>query len=280
MDVGAYGEGLIGLGLARKTIAVYVLMVDRAERWCVANELELAELRPSQVVAFVETLPKTKSSRAQARAALGAYWRLCDRQDGPERAIRVPRRPRMRCRALDDHTAAVLASLARRRGDREGLAVLLGLYAGLRRAEIASLRWRQIDGGWLTVLGKGDVERSIPLHPVLVEALGAFRRCHPAEGPHGRDWIFPGRFGGPVNPTTVWGWVRDLSRTAGLDPVATHVLRHTALAVANDNTHDLRAVQELAGHARPETTAGYTRVLGARLEQTVRAIAYGGEECA
>ena len=163
------------------------------------------------------------------------------------------------------------------RGDREGLAVLFGLYAGLRRAEIASLRWRQIDAGWVTVLGKGDVERSIPLHPVILEALGGLSSC--VEAPQGRDWIFPGRFGGPTHPTTVWGWVRTIAESAGLGPIATHVLRHTALAVANDNTHDLRAVQELAGHARPETTAGYTRVRGQRLEATVRAITYG-EDCA
>ena len=57
-------------------------------------------------------------------------------------------------------------------------------------------------------------------------------------------------------------------------PVATHVLRHTALATALDATGDLRAVQELAGHARPETTAGYTRVRRDRLEAAVSAISY------
>jgi integrase/recombinase XerC len=86
--------------------------------------------------------------------------------------------------------------------------------------------------------------------------------------------VFPGRFGGPQNPTTVWGWVREVSSTAGLPPVPTHVLRHTALATALDATGDLRTVQEIAGHASPETTAGYTRVTRKAMARAIGAIDY------
>ena len=70
--------------------------------------------------------------------------------------------------------------------------------------------------------------------------------------------------------------MREVAADAGMK-VPTHVLRHTALATALDNCHDLRAVQELAGHARPETTAGYTRVTARRLTEAVGAIHYGEE---
>ncbi len=183
----------------------------------------------------------------------------------------------MRCRALSEPEAALLAAAARRRGDRKGLAVLLGLYAGLRRSEIAGLRWCQIEDGWLTVTGKG-AERSVPLHPVLADALEAARgssSCPPG-GHQGAGRLFVGAGGGPLNPTTVWKWVREIAREAGLPPIGAHVLRHTALATALDATGDLRAVQELAGHARPETTAGYTRVTDRRLRGAVAAICYEG----
>ena len=273
MDADALADALTGAGYSRKTVAVYLTALRPA-----AAALDLEAATPTQVAAYAETLPRTRSSRALLRAALGAFWRLQGRPDAPTGAVRVPTHPRMRCKALEDHQAAVLAHAARRRHDLPGLAVLLGLYAGLRRAEIARLRWSEIGpDGWLTIVGKGDVTRSLPLHPAVLEALGSLRGVPdtPAAGAQRPGYVFAGRWGGPVNPTTVWGWVRLVATAAGLATVPTHVLRHTCLATALDTTRDLRAVQELAGHARPETTAGYTRVRRDRLTETVAAIEYG-----
>lgn len=125
-------------------------------------------------------------------------------------------------------------------------------------------------------MGKGNVTRTFPLHPRLIPTLERLRiRRRPSR--RGHDWIFRGRWTQPVHPTTIWTWVRQVSADAGLPAVPTHVLRHTALATALDNCRDLRAVQELAGHAWPETTAGYTRVTKRRLVEAVGAISYGEE---
>ncbi len=268
----------MGRGYSAKTIAVYLVTIARAAAWLGAQGSTLEEAPPTLLHAYAETLPLTRSSRALLRSALRAYWSASGRPEGPARAIRVPSKPPMRCKALEDPEAWILANAARRRGDPQGLAVLLGLYAGLRRNEIATLRWSQIEpSGWLALVGKGDVSRAIPLHPVILEALEALP--HPShtverEGPGRSEWVFPGRFGGPANPSTIWGWVRAVALEAGLAAVPTHVLRHTALSTALDATRDLRAVQQLAGHARPETTAGYTRVRRDRLVETVTAICY------
>ena len=132
------------------------------------------------------------------------------------------------------------------------------------------MRWSRIsDDGWLTVVGKG-AERRVPLHPVLVAALGRARE--PASG--APDRVFPGHRREALHPTTVWTWARELGLAAGVGPVQSHVLRHTALTTALDATGDLRAVQELAGHARPETTAGYTRLRDRRLVAAAMAVSY------
>lgn len=262
-------EALLGRGLARKTIAVYMVALRRA-----AAALTLDGCTAGELAAYADGLPRSRASRALLRSALLAYWSVTGRQ-GPAGAVRVPRRPRMRCRALDEPAAALLAAEARRRSDRKGLAVLLGLYGGLRRSEISTLRWSQVRGdGWLTVYGKG-AERAIPLHPVLVEVLAAVRALSPPSPDGRQDRVFPGLGGAELNPTTVWTWVREISEDAGIGRVSTHVLRHTALTAALDGTGDLRAVQDLAGHARPETTAGYTRASRDRLIGAVAAIAYG-----
>ena len=265
-------ESMTARGLSRKTITVYVGALRQAAEWIDPDTVAAGQLRD-----YADSLPRTRWSRSLLRSALLAYWTAVGRPDGPAGAIPVPTKPRMRCRALEDHEAAVLAAAARRRGDLKGLAVLVGLYTGLRRNEIARLRWSDVDdGGWVTVVGKGDVTRTFPVHATLVEAF-ASRRPLRRPSRRGHDWIFRGRWTEPVHPTTVWLWVREVALEAGLAAVPTHVLRHTALATALDNCRDLRAVQELAGHARPETTAGYTRVTRHRLEEAVRSIAYGEE---
>lgn len=271
LDADALVEAFTAYGLSRKTIVTYLGSLRRADRELDVDTVGAVELRD-----YADTLPMTRSSRALLRSALLAYWRVVGRLDGPAAAIVVPARARMRCRALDDPRAHALARAAVGRHDDKGLAVLFALYSGLRRNEIATLRWRQVDAeGWVTIVGKGDVTRTLPLHPRLAGELEA--RRPDGRSPAARDWVFPGRWGGPTHPTTLWGWVRDVAREAGLTPVAPHVLRHTALATALDGCGDLRAVQELAGHARPETTAGYTRVTARRLLEAVESIDYGEE---
>jgi integrase/recombinase XerD len=265
-------EAMTARGLSRKTITLYLTSIRKA-----CESVDLDTVGALELRAYAESLPRTRWSRAGLRSALAAYWLSIGREDGPFGAIPVPSKPQMRCRALEDHAASVLAVAARRRGDLKGLAVLIGLYTGLRRSEIAALRWSDVaDDGWLTVVGKGDVTRTFPVHTSLAEAF-ASRRPQQVPSRRGHDWIFRGRWTQPVNPTTVWLWVRQVAEEAGLPAVPTHILRHTALATALDNCKDLRAVQELAGHARPETTAGYTRVTPRRLLEAVESIDYGEE---
>lgn len=173
----------------------------------------------------------------------------------------------MVCKALDENDARTLARAAVGRDDQKGRAVLLGMYQAMRREEIACFRWDALDGDkWVTVIGKGAKSRTIPLHPVVARALDGAPRCG--------AYVFPGQVGGHVSVATIWNWVRAVSDEAGVGMVRPHWLRHTALATSNDVTGDLRTVQHFAGHAKPETTAGYTRASKQRLQDAVRAIAY------
>ena len=93
-----------------------------------------------------------------------------------------------------------------------GMSNLLALYPGLRRAEIASLRWAQFErDGWVRIVGKGSVEEDLPVHPKLAIALERYagRRISP--------YLFPGRDHGHVRPQTVYGWVRRIADAAGVE---------------------------------------------------------------
>lgn len=145
--------------------------------------------------------------------------------------------------------------------NRVRLMIGLAAMCGLRRGEIARVHSRDmardLEGWTLFVHGKGGHVRQVPLPPWLGLAL---RRC-------GHGWIFPSPHGGHLTPHHVGKLV-----SAALPEGWTcHTLRHRCGTVAYSVTKDLRAVQELLGHARPETTAIYTKVPSASIRAAVDA---------
>lgn len=147
--------------------------------------------------------------------------------------------------------------------DRARLAILLAGACGLRRGEIARTRREDLERdlvGWaLRVVGKGGHIRLVPLPAVLVREIE--RR------PSG--WLFPSSHGGHLTPHHLG---KVVSRNLPGD-LTTHTLRHRCGTVAYAETRDLRAVQELLGHARPETTALYTAVPGESVRAAMQAAA-------
>lgn len=267
---------LLEKGLAPKSASMYARRLRDIEAFVGERGFTLRNVTGDVIADYAERCPKSWSTRKEIRNALRHAWEIMGRRNPPLWAVRVPRKPRMRCRALDPAAAAQLAEAARDAAHTtEGLAVLLGLYLGLRRAEIATLRWEDfVEDGWVRVTGKGGVVADLPLHACLREPLE--RRRTRAQGPY----VFP-RPGHPDQPCTgmtVYNHVARASRSAGIGRVNPHRLRHTCLTEALERTEDLRAVQEFARHADPQTTAGYTRVASRRLVKVVVAIEYRQQE--
>lgn len=162
-------------------------------------------------------------------------------------------------------TQALRAALAAA-DDRQRLALMLAGYAGLRRAEIAALHTRQVSDVDLLIVGKGGHHRRVPLHPALRDELRA-EMARRRRGGRGSGWfgpfvsetgyLFPSdRDPGPM---TAHHMGKIISRSLPQGWTA-HSLRHRFATAAYSVQRDLRAVQELLGHARPETTARYAAV--------------------
>lgn len=265
----AFEEHLYGLGLSQRSVGEYVHELVRARSWMAENGHDLATVPPSVVAAYAGTRAPSWSTRKVVRAALRHFWTMTKRGDEPSGAIRVPPKPRGRCRALEEDDSATLALAARSRGDDPGLAVALMLYAGLRRAEVATLRWECFDPtlAWMTIRGKLGVESTLPVHPRLQILL--------ADKGRSTAYVFPGRTAGrPSSSHRIYHWVRLVAEEAGVPDVAPHRLRHVAISTVNDQTGDLRAAQDFARHADPRTTAIYTRTTKRRLAAAVAAIDY------
>lgn len=263
-----YRLALRRAGLAPRTVSNYTGVIARAEEWCEEQGHSLMQISGDELQPYIALLPHSHETLKGLRSALLRYWRLHRHPDPPLWVIRVPRKPLMICRALDDDDAKRLAEAANEVGGPMGAAVTLGLYQALRVSEIARVRWDDFgEDGWMSVMGKGDQPASLPVHPSVLTALTKLPRSY--------EWVFPGRKrGGPICAATVWSWVRHVAEQAGVANVTPHRLRHTALASANDATGDLRSVQAFARHRDPSVTAGYTKASGQRLTAAVYAIQY------
>ena len=162
--------------------------------------------------------------------------------------------------------------------ERLRLALYLAVYAGLRRAEIAGVHTRDIEDQVLHVHGKGGHERLVPLHPELRTALRAelHRRREGVSGTGWRSgptppggWLFPSDVPGEHLTAHHLGKLITATLPAGW---TTHSLRHRFATKAYVTGRDLRAVQELLGHAKPETTAIYAAVPDGALEAAVAGV--------
>jgi site-specific recombinase XerD len=156
----------------------------------------------------------------------------------------------------------VEAALARR--DTAVLEILYG--SGLRVAEVCGLRPVDIDlaRARLTVWGKGSKQRTVPLSPPAVEALRRWLdhgRAVLVDADTPDEIVFVNRRAHPLTPRDVR---RLLDRRAS-GPAHPHALRHTFATHLLDGGADLRAVQELLGHADLATTQLYTHVSRERL---------------
>ena len=154
----------------------------------------------------------------------------------------------------------VLSAAIARADERTQLALLLGAYQGLRRTEIASMHSDAVAGDWLAILGKGQRWRRIPIHPLLRDRLAELD-----------GWAFPSpRLAGEhVSPGTIARWV---SAALGEGWTA-HSLRRRLATRAYRSQHDIRAVQQILGHASISTTQIYVHADEDSLTAAIRAVA-------
>jgi integrase/recombinase XerC len=238
----------------------------------------LQALKPAELRAFLtERRSEGLGARGvqRALAAIRSFFRYLEREnlaDGAAaRAVRSPKLPRTLPRPLSETDAARAIQDAGEDDEpwiaaRNAALITLLYGTGLRISEALSLKRGDVPlGETLTVLGKGKKERTVPVLPAVREAAETYARLCPFE-PGRSGALFLSRRGKPMSPRESQSLMQRLRGRLSLSPSATpHALRHSFATHLLQNGGDLRAVQELLGHASLSTTQKYTEVEGARV---------------
>jgi integrase/recombinase XerC len=240
---------------------------------------ELDALSPADFRAYLAARAgdaAARSSTARALSVLRGFFRFLDRRglvrNAALAAVRTPKLPRSVPKALcTDDAAAALDSAKDARAPwigKRDVALLTLLYGcGLRLGEALGLTRREapLAAGTLTVTGKGSKTRQVPVLPRVAEAVADYLAYCPYRlAPD--DALFLGVRGSPLHPRLVQQKMQELRAHLGLPEKATpHALRHSFATHLLAGGGDLRAIQELLGHASLTTTQRYTAIDAARL---------------
>jgi integrase/recombinase XerD len=277
---------------AANTLSAYARDLDdlagflagRGRDWSGADRADLADWLvdlDARGMAAATRARRLSAARQFFRFVREEGWRPDDpaaRLAGPRRARALPRTPAV---AEVDRLFAAVEGYAAGAARLRAACLLELVYAtGMRVSELVGLPVAAARGdpAMLLVRGKGGRERLVPLTDPARRALAAWLTARDAaDAEHARaakpsPWLFPSRAaGGHLTRAAFFAMVKQIAAAAGLDPasLSPHALRHAFATHLLANGADLRAIQELLGHADVSTTEIYTHVLDARLKALV-----------
>jgi integrase/recombinase XerD len=273
-------------GLSRNTLNAYRTDLLQYGEYLSERELDALRVGPADVADFLAVLatgegrPAVSASTIHRKAAcLRSFYKHLRRDeligDDPTAALSAPRRAKKLPQVLN--YAEVQNLLASPRGSEptalRDRALLEVMYAcGLRASETIGLEMADVDlrEALLRARGKGSKERLVPLGRQAIAAISGYLRGGRPEliGERHEVKLFVNFRGGPLTRQGLYKIVQRHARAAGLEGrMSPHTLRHSFATHLLAGGCDLRAVQEMLGHADIATTQMYTHLSGDRLKE-------------
>ncbi|MBF5002861.1 tyrosine recombinase XerC [Diaphorobacter caeni] len=277
--------------LAARTHTLYTLDLEKLVQFAAVVKQPLLELQNVHIRRFVAQMHSAgRSGRGIALILSGwrGFFAWAARQGlvqhNPVQDVRAPKAPKPLPKALGVDDAVRLAEFDQPGADpwleaRDAAIVELLYGCGLRVGELVGLDviasstarnegrgWLDLQAGEAHVFGKGSKRRSVPMGAPAITAVQVWleQRAQPfggASSPRLDAALFIGRRGVRLSAQSVWLRLRERSQLAGLTtPVHPHMLRHSFASHLLQSSSNLRAVQELLGHANITTTQVYTRL--------------------
>lgn len=262
-----------------ETVRNYASDLRQLDRFLVSSRLvsspvDPASLSSDAVRAYLEWLDRKgekHASLARKLAAIRSFYRYLSRRGltnrNPVDALRTPKQARSLPRVLtkDDADALMAFPAGETAGSLRDRALLETLYStGARVSELVSLNVGDVHDseGLLRLRGKGRKERIVPIGELALEAITRYRASLPTSLQRAGHTcpLFYNLRGGRLTSRSVARIVARYSSRLSGGPVSPHTLRHSFATHLLDEGADLRAIQEMLGHASLSTTQRYTHV--------------------
>jgi integrase/recombinase XerC len=263
--------------LAARTLAMYALALDELQQ--ATHPLALEQLQAQHLrsgVMYLQSKEQSPRSIAIALSAWRGYYRWLARrgvvQNNPAQGLRAPRCAKRLPKALaPDSTARLVDFPASSAAEQRDRAMFELMYSsGLRLSELvhldlhpgaAALGWLAEDLREVVVTGKGQKRRVVPVGSQASQALRAWLAVRSELARDGESALFVGTRGQRISAGVVQRLLRRRALQQGLPSrVHPHMLRHSFASHVLQSSGDLRAVQEMLGHASISTTQVYTQL--------------------
>jgi integrase/recombinase XerD len=284
-------------GQAEHTQRTYAALLGKFVSWAQEHRLtDWKQVELNHLTAFLQherdrplaDEPEESTKRLSGEsvyleiAALRAFYRFAENEKllpvNVAESLSLPRRWKRLPKALS--TSEIEQVLAPEAPETPSTlcdqAIMELAYAcGLRLSELRSLRLEQLhlDAGFISVIGKGNKERVVPVGRKAVDALHRYIETGRPRlvTPRSPASVFLTQRGSPFAAVTLWGRIKRRVQRAGVARnVTPHMLRHSFATHLLEHGADLRIIQELLGHASIGTTEVYTHVSGNRLRDIHR----------
>ena len=269
--------------LARRTVELYALDLQKLAGYAAQADIALDRVQNTHIRRWVAQMHGGgRSGRGIALILSGwrGFYVWLGREGrvscNPVQDVRAPKAGKPLPKALSVDDSVQLASYSDPSNDpwleaRDAAIVELLYGGGLRVGELTGLDalagplargWVDLQAGEAHVLGKGAKRRTVPVGAKALQALQHWLALRdPSGGQRAQPALFIGRNGTRLTAQSIWQRLKRRSQQAGLaTPVHPHMLRHSFASHLLQSSSDLRAVQELLGHASITSTQVYTRL--------------------
>ena len=272
-------------GASDNTAAAYLQDFDHMARFMVPMGVEPAQVTLPLLQQLLADVASTGVGIATQRRMVSGwrtFFRMMvaddDMADNPASMLDLPMRPDHLPDVLTDEEISLIQStfdLSTPEGTRNHCIVEVLYGCGLRVSELTTLKLSDLyaDEGFLRIIGKGDKQRWVPIGGRALELVQRYIhtvRSHIEVKPGEERYVFLGRRGRHLTRQMVFIMLQRAVEAAGLGKnISPHTLRHSFATELVEHGADLRAVQEMLGHASVATTEIYTHLSRQTLRDTI-----------